>query len=82
MNITEFLIADKDVNSPHFVPNSFGVWHLTHCFDYLRQALQCAGDMSVEWPRNFEGQSIVVGWDIPHKCVNWESMMDFMEQNA
>ena len=25
--------------------------HLEHCFDYLRQAIMCAGDMSLEGAR-------------------------------
>ncbi|KAI7125822.1 hypothetical protein D0869_15517, partial [Hortaea werneckii] len=25
--------------------------HVFHCFDYIRQALMCAGDMTIEWPR-------------------------------
>jgi hypothetical protein len=28
--------------------------HMSHCFDYLRQTIQCAGDMAMEWPRTEE----------------------------
>jgi hypothetical protein len=38
--------------------------HVSHCFDYLRQTLQCAGDMALEWPRKEEDGSrfAVDGW--------------------
>ena len=49
--------------------------HINHCFDYLRQALQCAGDMALEWPRTeVDGQrKNVDGWNIPHQCKSWVS---------
>jgi hypothetical protein len=49
--------------------------HLTHCFDYLRQTIACAGDMSMEWPRTEpNGERIAVdGWGIPHECKDWVS---------
>jgi len=38
--------------------------HVSHCFDYLRQTLQCAGDMALEWPRKEEDGTrfAVDGW--------------------
>ena len=50
--------------------------HIHHCFDYLRQTIQCAGDMSIEWAREApEGvqRKAVDGWGIPHECKNWVS---------
>lgn len=49
--------------------------HLHHCFDYLRQSIQCSGDMSMEWPRTEpDGRRIAVdGWGIPHECKDWVS---------
>jgi hypothetical protein len=29
--------------------------HMNHCFDYLRQTIQCGGDMTMEWPRTEPG---------------------------
>jgi len=48
------------------------VWH---CFDYIRQALMCAGDMTVEWPRTEEdGRRFAVdGWGVTHECKDWVS---------
>lgn len=50
--------------------------HMLHCFDYLRQTISCAGDMTMEWPRTEpNGQRFAVdGWGIPHECKDWVSL--------
>ena len=50
--------------------------HVGHCFDYLRQSIMCAGDMSMEWPRTEpDGRRVAVdGWGIPHQCKSWVSL--------
>lgn len=50
--------------------------HVYHCFDYIRQALMCAGDMTVEWPREeADGSRVAVdGWGIKHQCKDWVSL--------
>ncbi|KAH0269168.1 hypothetical protein KCU91_g8900, partial [Aureobasidium melanogenum] len=55
--------------------------HVSHCFDYLRQTLQCAGDMALEWPRKEEDGSrfAVDGWGIPHECRSWDHIVDYMK---
>lgn len=47
--------------------------HVNHCFDYIRQGMMCAGDMSMEWPRTEpDGQRITVdGWGVKHTCRSW-----------
>lgn len=49
--------------------------HIHHCFDYLRQALMCAGDMTVEWPREEDDGSRFAfdGWGVTHQCKSWVS---------
>lgn len=47
--------------------------HVNHCFDYLRQSLQCAADMSLEWP--VSGTKNVDGWGVPHLCKSWVSLV-------
>ena len=49
--------------------------HVYHCFDYIRQALMCAGDMTIEWPRTEpDGRRFAVdGWGITHECKSWAS---------
>lgn len=49
--------------------------HAFHCFDYIRQALMCNADMTVEWPREeVDGSRFAVdGWGIDHQCKDWVS---------
>jgi hypothetical protein len=45
--------------------------HTSHCFDYLRQGIMCAVDMSMECPRDEPDGSErihVDGWGISHVC--------------
>jgi len=56
--------------------------HVNHCFDYLRQSIMCAGDMTIEWARDRHGvRTDVDGWNIPHQCKNWQEMIDFTLQH-
>ncbi|KAL1297268.1 hypothetical protein AAFC00_004827 [Neodothiora populina] len=57
--------------------------HVHHCFDYLRQTLQCAGDMALEWPREEEdGKRYAVdGWGIPHECRSWDHIREYMVEH-
>jgi hypothetical protein len=58
-----------------------GAEHLWHCFDYLRQAVMCAGDMALEEAIAIEdGESptrVTQGWGTSHQCRNWQMMYDF-----
>lgn len=49
--------------------------HVYHCFDYIRQALMCAGDMTIEWPREeADGRRFAFdGWGVAHECKSWVS---------
>jgi hypothetical protein len=49
--------------------------HVYHCFDYIRQALMCNADLTVEWPREEEsGERVAVdGWGVEHQCKDWVS---------
>lgn len=55
--------------------------HLTHCWDYLRQAIMCHGDTTLEWlaaPPNDEGST---GWGYRHQCRDYNAIFDWAEQN-
>ncbi|KXT02580.1 hypothetical protein AC578_10670 [Pseudocercospora eumusae] len=58
--------------------------HVQHCFDYLRQGLMCAGDMTLEWPRTEDdGRRFAVdGWHVEHQCKSWDAIMRYMEENT
>ncbi|KAI0004756.1 hypothetical protein F4779DRAFT_599326 [Xylariaceae sp. FL0662B] len=58
-------------------------WHLTHCFDYLRQGIMCCGDVALEgeqttFPDGFEGSD---GWDAKHVCKDYSQVYDYLETN-
>lgn len=49
--------------------------HVDHCFDYLRQAIMCVGDISLEHsvvPDEFGFN----GWGTAHQCADWQTMWD------
>jgi len=57
--------------------------HIDHCFDFIRQALMCAADTTIE-PAAIEknGKRIQVdGWGTLHKCRDWNALWEFMVQN-
>ena len=53
--------------------------HVGHCIDYIRQGIMCAGDMSLETPREEpDGRRIAVdGWGMQHVCRSWVSFIFF-----
>ena len=58
--------------------------HMEHCFDYLRQAILCAGDTTIEWAREsgdgqVDGQ--VDGWGVEHQCRSSKTIFDFTANN-
>lgn len=57
--------------------------HLGHCFDYLRQAVMCAGDMTLEHAMEYkkEGIKVVDGWNTEHQCRNYRMMYEFAEKH-
>ncbi|TVY13531.1 Oxidase ustYa [Lachnellula arida] len=57
--------------------------HLGHCFDYLRQGVMCAGDMTLEpvlrLGTDGDEVQVVDGWGVEHRCRSFESMVGFAE---
>lgn len=47
--------------------------HIRHCFDYIRQSIQCSADMIISWENLTEPERLHIdGWDIPHRqCRDW-----------
>lgn len=48
------------------------ILHVGHCFDYIRQGIMCAGDMSIEGGAG-EIRDVIDGMDQPHQCRSWVS---------
>lgn len=57
--------------------------HLGHCFDYLRQAVLCAGDMALEPATEDKHTGIrgVSGWNVTHQCKDRQKIYDFALQH-
>lgn len=68
---------DGDTTDPNFIPNGHGVWHIEHCFIYVRHALQCCGDTTIEVRTDFNGQLIFIGWNSTHQCRSFDAIWDY-----
>ena len=63
--------------------------HLGHCLDYIRQAIMCTGDMTLEKAalhksvEDPDGPEVigVRGWGTAHECKSWEAIYDFTRQH-
>jgi hypothetical protein len=58
--------------------------HINHCYDYLRQAIMCSGDMTLEWAieESDGSRRQVDGWSIPHRqCKDWTMIWDYMVEH-
>ncbi|PVH78110.1 hypothetical protein DL98DRAFT_590634 [Cadophora sp. DSE1049] len=57
--------------------------HVNHCFDYIRQGIMCAGDMSIEGAAD-EGDGEgphISGVRMRHECKSWEASRKWMDEN-
>ncbi|KAF2963953.1 hypothetical protein GQX73_g9616 [Xylaria multiplex] len=52
-----------------------GSGHLWHCWDYLRQAIMCHGDTTLEWVH--QGDPGSSGWGYEHKCNDYEAVFSW-----
>lgn len=83
--IREFAYLSDADRMPHGVPLdhdgvSFSPFHMDHCFNYLRQSIECAGDLTVEWAKiNADGvRKGIQGWGIAHEgCRDRDALEDF-----
>lgn len=57
-------------------------WHLTHCFDYLRQSIMCCSDMALEGTQTTfpEGSIGSDGWDAKHVCKDYRQVLGHLEK--
>jgi len=55
--------------------------HVTHCFDYLRQSVYCAGDSTLEGKSREEGLEMTDGWGDMHVCKNSEKLLGWVLKN-
>ncbi|KAJ7756043.1 hypothetical protein DFH07DRAFT_1027692, partial [Mycena maculata] len=62
------------------------LWHTEHCLNYLRQAILCNSDMTLEpsYTYIFEDNSTTSassGMGVVHSCVDWTQVRNFVEEN-
>ncbi|GKT65086.1 hypothetical protein ColTof4_07474 [Colletotrichum tofieldiae] len=75
--------VDMHSHIPEGTEGAEGPWHLQHCFEYLRQAIMCAGDVALEgtqttFPAGFTGSD---GWDAKHVCKDYKQVYDYLDKN-
>ncbi|KAM3065613.1 hypothetical protein ACMFMG_011322 [Clarireedia jacksonii] len=51
--------------------------HTAHCVDYLRQAIMCNADISLEG-QTPEG----AGWGAVHQCKDWDALLEWANKNS
>jgi len=57
--------------------------HENHCFDYIRQGIMCAGDMSIEGvPETEDEIPHINGYGSRHECKNYQASRDWMDANV
>jgi hypothetical protein len=64
-------------------------WHINHCFEYIRQAIMCAGDVALEgaattFPLGEGGEDRggSDGWDARHVCRNYDEVKTYLEDRT
>ena len=50
--------------------------HITHCINYLRQAIMCTADLTLE-----HGTEFFSGEGVLHQCRDWESVMRYLQDH-
>ncbi|KAM0667659.1 hypothetical protein ACQRIU_003524 [Beauveria bassiana] len=62
---------------------TFDDQHLDHCLDYLRQAIMCTGDTTLEKvikDDSGEFKPEIDGWGTVHECRSWHMLFEFAER--
>lgn len=71
------------VGGEHMTGGSVDRSHIDHCFDYVRQALMCQADLSLEHRQDSEnarsGDDLIDGWGVLHQCRDWDAIVHFVE---
>ncbi|KAL1800788.1 hypothetical protein ACET3X_001130 [Alternaria dauci] len=64
-------------------------WHINHCFEYIRQAIMCAGDVALEgaatsFPGDEHGEDRggSDGWDAKHVCKEYGQVYEYLEKKT
>lgn len=77
---------DEDYMTDLYAPNSSvrlpqgNLFHVFHCFDYLRQTILCRADTTLEW-RSEINPLHIDGYGPPHTCRKWDEVYEWMVEN-
>jgi len=72
---------DGLVTDPEVLKNKVG--HDNHCFQFLRQSIQCKADSSlVPILTNGNASLASMGFGITHRCRNWAQVKQFVYDNS
>ena len=71
---TSFLNLEPDpmIEDPHR--------HARHCFDFLRQAVMCAGDTAIEYED--PTRNGITGVGSTHQCVDYDRIFAWSEEQG
>lgn len=55
--------------------------HIAHCFDYLRQGILCAGDVTLEG-NNSARLGVEIPWGTIHRCIDWDAARKWADERT
>ena len=76
--------AQKGANSEdHASAHNHSAAHMMHCFDYLRQALMCSADTTLERLQSGSEGLLpsVDGWGTTHECRDFQQVSSWARTN-
>ncbi|EPE24425.1 hypothetical protein GLAREA_08277 [Glarea lozoyensis ATCC 20868] len=56
--------------------------HLDHCTEYLRQAVICHADLTLERPENMTFPQGSTGWGDMHRCRDWDAVLKTIQDHS
>ncbi|KAK3072014.1 hypothetical protein LTR53_007602 [Teratosphaeriaceae sp. CCFEE 6253] len=61
--------------------SEFG-YHIAHCFDYLRQGIICAGDVTLEGNNSATYPGVEIPWGTAHRCADWSAILEWADERT
>ena len=73
-------IDELGIEADFSSPESLKTKHIFHCMDYLRQAILCNADLTLEWRSDVDPKHID-GYGPPHRCRKWDDVQKWLVDN-
>ncbi|KAI1820015.1 hypothetical protein F4861DRAFT_95142 [Xylaria intraflava] len=58
------------------------LWHIRHCFEYIKTSLTCCADTALEGQKSDTDQPATDGFGAYHTCRNFDAVMTWAEENS